>query len=885
MVTLNIDGRVLEVEAGTTILEAATQDGIRIPTLCYDKRLPPHGGSFFCAVEVKSNGREMLLPACITRVDEGMEVRTDTPRVREVRKTQLMLILKSHPLSCPTCDAAGDCRLQQFVREYEIPDLMFPRETREYHVDNKSPFIRFDMNVCIKCGLCVRICSEVQGENALSFVNRGTSLDVSPDFGRPLDCEFCGQCAQICPVGAISSKWLAGAGRQFELEDTHTVCPFCSLGCTLTLRTKNRKIVYATSPDNAPNQGMLCVKGRYGWPHVYSDKRLQKPLIRKNGELQEVDWDEALDFVAEGFMRIKRTAGPTHLAALGSARLTNEEAWVFNRFVRTVIATPHLDHGAGITYRAAVHGLKEAFGYPASTNSIREIRNSQLIVLLGADLTETNPVAKNEVIIATHPQNKGRVMVVDSVRTKLCERPGTVLLTAPGTEHLVAYGMLREILASGHFPASALLNFEQPLDVLLASLNKYSPEIVAKLTGVNADAIRQAAVEYADASTATIVLTASLYQRGNDVALARAAAALALVTGRIGKRFCGLHLLPDKANSQGAVDMGLVPDLLPGFQHLGDPRARARFEAAWQAPLSQEAGLDACNIIKQALAGRIVGLYVVGENPVETYPDRNKVQHALMSLDFLVVQDPFFTATAKMAHAVLPAACFSEKFGTYTSAERRIQCLRPVSEPMCAKSDLDIFRTLAARMEKPFPHYAGPDQVMDEIAGAVEVYHGVSYKRLSTGGIQWPCAHVDDPGTEVLYATGFPTGKANILPPPHIDMPPPHNSSLCLLPRIAKFHSGSLSRQNASLLKITPEGSAELNPHDMQAKGLEDGDLIRLVSHTGRSAEIIVRSSFRAPRGSVVVPNHLSSLKLNAVFGWEHPQADVRVEKLFSDSQ
>jgi len=238
-----------------------------------------------------------------------------------------------------------------------------------------------------------------------------------------------------------------------------------------------------------------------------------------------------------------------------------------------------------------------------------------------------------------------------------------------------------------------------------------------------------------------------------------------------------------------------------------------------------------------------------------------------------------------MAHAVLPAACFSEKFGTYTSAERRIQCLRPVSEPMCAKSDLDIFRTLAARMEKPFPHYAGPDQVMDEIAGAVEVYHGVSYKRLSTGGIQWPCAHVDDPGTEVLYATGFPTGKANILPPPHIDMPPPHNSSLCLLPRIAKFHSGSLSRQNASLLKITPEGSAELNPHDMQAKGLEDGDLIRLVSHTGRSAEIIVRSSFRAPRGSVVVPNHLSSLKLNAVFGWEHPQADVRVEKLFSDSQ
>jgi len=883
MVSLNIDGRAVLVEAGTTILEAASQQGIRIPTLCYDKRLSPHGACFICSVEVKSDGREMLLPACVTRADEGMDVHTNTPWVRDVRKTQLMLILKSHPLSCPTCDAAGECKLQQLVKESEIPDLMFPRETREYHVDDRSAFIRFDMNVCIKCGLCVRICNEVQGVNALSFVNRGTSLDVSTDFGRPLDCEFCGQCAQICPVGAISSKWLVGTGRQFELEDTGTVCPFCSLGCMLTLRTKNRKIVYVTSPSDAPNQRMLCVKGRYGWSHVYSEDRLRKPLIRKNGELQEVSWDEALDFVAEGLMRIKRAAGSTRLAALGSARLTNEEAWVFNRLVRTVLGTPHLDHAAGLAYGSAVHGLKESLGYPASTNSIREIRNSQLIVLLAADLTETHPVAKNEVIIATQPQRKGRVLVVDSVRTKLCERPGTSLITAPGTEHLIAYAMLREILANGHFAPDAFLNVEQPLDEVIESLNEYRPEIVAKLSGVNAEAIRKAAIEYAQASTATIILTAGICQRGNEVALARAAAALALVTGRIGKRFCGVHLLLDKANSQGAVDMGLVPDFLPGFQPILDPSARARFEEVWQAALPQEAGLGACEIIKKAVAGKIVGLYVVGENPPDTYPDRNKVHRALAGLDFLVVQDPFLTSTAKMAHAVLPAACFSEKSGTYTSAERRVQSLHPVFKPLFGKTDLEIFQALAAKMGTRFSHYTDPAKIMDEIASAVEVYRGVSYQRLSNRGIQWPCADADDPGIEVLYTDGFPKGKARILPAPHIDMSHSLNSSLRLLPWTLKFHSGSLSQHSASLRNVSPQASAELNPEDMEARRLQDGDLVRLLSRIGRSDVLVVRSSSRVGKGSVIVPHHFPSLKLNAIIGWDLPSGEVNIEKLFSD--
>jgi len=878
MVTLTIDGIEVTVERGATILEAAQKAGIRIPSLCHDKRLVPYGSCRLCMVEVTARGRTRTMPACFNPARDGMEVATNTPRLVESRRIQLMLMLRTHPLLCPSCDAAGDCTLQDLVHEYEIGELPFPTEQRYFHVDNDSHFIRFNMNLCIRCGMCVRICDEVQGVNELSFVQRGMHSEVSTDFGRPLDCEFCGQCAQVCPVGAISSKWLVGTGRQFELRKTDTTCAFCSLGCTLTLGVKERKVVWVSSPADSHNDGNLCVKGRYGWPYVYSDKRLNTPLIRKAGSLEEVPWSEAFGFVAGRLNSIKKEAGASSLAALGSERLTNEEAYVFNRFVRTVMETPHIDHAAGYGYRGLVDGLMPSLGYPASTNTITEIRDADLIVLVGADLTETHPVVKNEVIMAG-ARRKARVILIDSVRTRLTHRPGIHLLAPHGCEHFVVHAMLREIIDKGLFDKTALGLKAEGFDELVKSLQPYDPDSVARIVGLDAGLIRQAADEYAKAARAVIILTDGMNRLGLNTFCAKAAANLALVTGRLGKPFCGVFVFGEKTNAQGALDMGLVPDLLPGFHSIDDPDARAKFEQAWQSPLPVGAGMNAAQILAKAESGEIRCLYIVGENPLENYPDRAQVERALRNVEFLVVQDMFLTSTAKMAHAVLPVTSFLEKNGTFTSAERLVQRLKPTLKPEGAKSDLEIMSALAEAMGKPGMTYVGPRQVMDEIASLVDIYQGISYDRIGEHGIHWPCLDPEDLGTKVLYEGGFPGGTAVLTPAPRLERPV-EDGSLTLIPGVLMFHSGSFSEWSSSLTAVCPDGFAEMSPSDLRSLGLNSGDRVRLTSSDGSSIVLKVKRSRRALEGTVIVPHHFSSVKLNTLTRWDEPTVRVKLEKI-----
>ncbi len=876
MVTLTIDGIEVTVEDGTTILEAAQQAGVRIPTLCHDKRLIPYGACRLCMVEVTARGRTRILPACFNPARNGMEVATHTEALIESRRMELMLLLRSHPLLCPSCDAGGNCRLQDLVAEYEVPELPFSRESRYFHTDNNSPLIRFNMNLCIRCGMCVRICHEVQGEDELTFVNRGMETEISTDFERPLNCEFCGQCAQVCPVGAISSKWLVGTGRDFEFTKTETTCGFCSLGCILTMGEKDGQTVWVASPPDGHNDGNLCVKGRYGWPVVYSEQRVKAPMLKQGDSFQEVTWEEALAYLAKRIEAIREESGAASLAALGSARLTNEEAYAFNRLIRSVIGTPHLDHAGGYAYQGAREGLAPILGYPAGTNPLAGIRHTDVILLLGADLNETHPVAKNEVILATG-RNRARCIVIDTIKTKLTRRPGLFLGVQPGQEHLVAYAMLKEILDQELCDPDELSRVAEGLDELRASLVDYSPDAIASITGLDPELIRQAAREYAEAEKATIVLTEGMNRQGVAAPLARAAACLAVVTGKFGKESCGVIILGEKNNSQGALDMGLVPDLLPGFAAIDDETAREKFQQAWQGAISAEKGFNAREILGAIADGRIKGLYVVGENPLETYPESQLTSAALERLELLVVQDMFLTPTARKAHLVLPVGSFLEKTGTFTSAERRVQLVRPGTMQSEHKSDLEVFQAVAEALGQPMG-YEGPNAVFAEIAELVEPYRGISYERLGQDGIHWPCVAGDDPGKPVLAPGDIPGGKARLAAVPG-PQEQDKKAGFFLVPSIVKFHSGSMSQWCESLLQVSSKAVAEMNGQDMRAGGIGEGDRIRLKASSGATVELEVKKSRRALPNSVIVPQHFAESKVNTLVGWDEYPTTVTIEK------
>ncbi len=875
MVTLTIDGISVSVEKGASILEAAQKAGVKIPTLCHDKRLIPYGACRLCIVEVTARGRTRTMPACFNPARDGMEIVTQSPKLSESRRKQLELLLRSHPLLCPSCDAAGDCRLQELVHEYKVGDLPFGRQSRVFHTDNDSFFIRHNMNLCIRCGMCTRICDEVQGQNEISFVMRGMNCEVSTDFERPLDCEFCGQCAQICPVGAIRSRWLVGTGRDFELARNDTTCSFCSLGCTLTLGTKDNKIVYVTSPEGSANEGNLCVKGRYGWTYVHSPKRLSKPMIKKDGLLTEVEWDEAIAFVAENLKRIKSAKGSDSLGVLGSARLTNEEAYLLNRFSRTVLETSNIDH-SGNSYRPLVDDVMPALGYAAGTNSIREIRNSDVILLLGADLTETHPVAKNEVILATG-RHRATAIVVDSKRTKLTDRASIFIHVPPSAESIIANAMLRYIIDNNLYDSDFVNGKTDGIAELTDSLSAFGLQDVVKKLNIDPAQIENAATAYANAKSGCIIVTL-----GGPVAdgeLVKAAVNLALVTGKIGKESSGVHFFSEKANSQGAVDMGMMPDFLPGCVPIDEEENRKRFETAWGHSLPTSKGLSTLEMFSAVESGSLSAMYIVGENPMENYPDRRKIEGALSKLDFLVVQDMFLTSTAYVADAVLPVIPFTEKAGSYTSAERRVQLINPIIKRSTeALDDYTIISKLASKMGAAL-NYSGPESIMQEISNLVEAYKGISYGRLKTQGIQWPCADESDPGRAILYESGFKTGKAKLKPAEPMREILTPDGSMVMVPAALKFHSGAFSIWSPSLMDVCPEGIAEMSLNDFKKVGIKDGDFIKISSDKGDSLRLKVKVSRRAMPGYVIIPMHFPSLKMNTFVGWDSPAVKISVEK------
>ena len=876
MVTCTIDGIQVTVPPGTMILEAAAKAGIKIPTLCHNKRLMPFGACRICVIQ--QQGRKGLIPACFNPVRNGMEILTHTPEVIKARRTQLQLILISHPLECPVCDAGGNCQLQNLVYEYGVTENPFKGEKANLPTDHVSSFIERNLNRCILCGMCVRIDDEVVGANELSFIGRGWKTKIGTDFNRPMDCEFCGQCVSVCPVGALNDRIFLHKARVWDLKETNTTCGYCAVGCTLTVGTRDNRILrLRADEDLGLNRGNLCVKGRFGWEYIHSPERLTSPLIKKNGSLVKASWEEAIDLVARRFQELKTEKGGSAIAGLGSPRLANEELYLFQKFMRGVLGTNHLDHAGGYSYAANL-ALRDSLGYAASTNTINEIRKADVILALRSDLAKTHPVVRYEVVQAVK-RRKAKLIVVNSRNISLNKFSAMNLLVKPGSEGALVNGMMAAIIREDLTHEEFIGSRTEGIAALKQSLEKYSPEKAEAMTGVTASCLVEAARLFARASTGVILISTGQASGRQDAALALTAGNLALLTGKIGRESTGIFILGEKNNAQGALDMGLTPRFLPGYADLQDPAERGRFEKAWKMTLPELPGMGALEILQAAEEGKIKGLYLVGENPAVTYPEAARTKKALAALDFLVVQDCFLTETASLAHVVLPAVTFAEKEGTITNVERRVQRLRPALQPLGqAWPDLRIFLELARAMGTPFGNPT-VQSVMEEIRSLVSLYGGMGYARLDSSlSLQWPCPSADHPGTPILYEKDFPGGKGKFIPAEFEEEIPETEFPWFLITGPTLFHSGSLSPMSPGLSRLQGESFVEVYPSDAQKLGLGDGQEITLKSKHGK---ITVKASItkEAAPGVLFVPHHFGPGGGNQLTGRDLKITRVKVEK------
>lgn len=903
MIELTIDGVAVEVPEGTTIWDAARQEGIEIPVLCHDPRLEPVGVCRMCAVDV---GARTLVAACVRECEAGMEVKTATPEVESSRKmlTEMLMADQRDPAQDAKQRGVGGNDLFALADRYGAWGDRLPRANSRPQ-DDSSPVIAVDHQACILCDRCIRACDDVQNNEVIGRTGKGYSARIAFDLDQPMGestCVSCGECAAVCPTGALVDRPIAVELKPVqELEAVDSVCPYCGVGCALTYHVDREKnsIVFAEGRESPGNQQRLCVKGRYGWDYAQHAQRLTRPLIRREtaypkgalsadvrGEhdgrrkpgglvdydevlpaFREASWDEALDLVASRLGELRDDSGPDSLAGFGSAKCSNEEAYLFQKLIRAGWGTNNVDHCTRLCHASSVAALLEGIGSGAVTTTYGDVRNAGVALLAGTNTTANHPVAASFFKEARKAGTK--LIVVDPRREAIADHADFYCRIKPGTDVAFYNAMMHVIIEKGLVDRDYIEARTENYEALCETVSAYTPEMAAPICGVEPEVIREVALVFGEAPAAVIYWGMGISQHVYGTNNARCLIALSLITGNIGKAGAGLHPLRGQNNVQGASDAGLIPMVYPDYQSVEDEAVRAKFERAWDRSLSPNGGLTVVEIMKAALDGQVRGMYIMGENPFLSDPNVNKVRQALSALDFLVVQDIFLTETAEFADVILPASAYLEKLGTYTNTDRRVQIGRPVLEsPGEARPDWEIICELSTRMGYPLD-YPSPEEVFREFADLTDAYQTLGYENLGPSGKLWPNA---DPATQdgpvVLFGESFPTanGRAKLVPAewtaapelPDAEYPMVLNTGRLL----EHWHTGSMTRRASALDRIEPEAFAGIHPDDAERLGIEDGSYVRISSRRG-SISARARVTRRECRGAVFMPFHFREAAAN----------------------
>jgi len=892
-IRFTLDGVEVEAQPGETIWQVASRLGTEIPHLCW---LPKpgyraDGNCRACMVEIE--GERVLAASCIRTPAPGMKVTSASERAKASRKLVFELLIGDQPERHVAQDPNSS--LWQWADKLEVSDSRFPQRA-PMAPDRSHPAMAVQLDACIQCNLCVRACREVQVNDVIGMAGRGHGEKIVFDFDDPMGhstCVACGECVQACPTGALMPASLVdnnGTYANAPDREVESVCPYCGVGCQLTYKIKDDHIVAVAGRDGPANHNRLCVKGRFGFDYVSHPDRLTEPLIRKEGvakddvaidpanpytHFRKATWEEALDRAASGLVQIRDLDGKRALAGFGSAKGSNEEAYLFQKLVRTGFGSNNVDHCTRLCHASSVAALMEGIGSGAVTAPFTAAADAEVIIVIGARPTENHPVAAT---FFKQAAKRGVQLFVMDPRGQALARHATKMLRfKPGRDVAMLNALLHTIVEEGLYDRQYVQAHTDDFLKLREHVSDYAPEKMAEICGVDAATLREVARTYARAKAAIIFWGMGISQHVHGTDNARCLIALALVTGQIGRPGTGLHPLRGQNNVQGASDVALIPMFYPDYQSVENPAVREKFEALWQTPLDDKRGLTVVEIMDAVHRGEIRGMYIMGENPAMSDPDVTHARAALAHLEHLVVQDIFLTETAKYADVVLPASAWPEKDGTVSNTNRQVQMGRAALPlPGNARLDLETIQELARRMGLDW-RYSGPGDVFAEMKQAMPSLDNITWERLlRESSVTYPCDAPDQPGNEIVFGDRFPTqsGRGRFVPaaiiPPAEEPDADYPMVLTTGRQLEHWHTGAMTRRASILDELEPEAVASLAPAELRRLGLAAGDPVRVTTRRG-TIELKARADSAVAPGMVFIPFCYAEAAANVL---TNPQLD-----------